>query len=108
MGNPHTGIDFWVNVPPSDKQVEWKTSVLRSYALTASQTYDFTGTLFGNSVSERLLATLRIILMTDDEQSCYKNAFEKKILSVRNETAVYQFLKGAASRKLNSFSTLYV
>ncbi|RQM21606.1 hypothetical protein B5M09_006790, partial [Aphanomyces astaci] len=66
-GNHRRGIDFWVNVPTNDRYYKLKKSLLDSNPLTAHQTYDFDGTLLGHTISERLLAMARIVLMQEDE-----------------------------------------
>ncbi|RHZ26093.1 hypothetical protein DYB37_006236 [Aphanomyces astaci] len=66
-GNHRRGIDFWVNVPTNDRYYKLKKSLIDSNPLTAHQTYDFDGTLLGHTISERLLAMARIVLMQEDE-----------------------------------------
>ncbi|OQS02253.1 hypothetical protein THRCLA_05354 [Thraustotheca clavata] len=104
-GNPNRGIDFWLNIPPSDPYYKLKKALLDSNQLTVAQTYDFEGTLLGHTVSERLLATVRIILMTEDEIAFRNNAFESRMISRRNELSVYENLLLSCRRKLQSFST---
>lgn len=43
--NPYLGVDYWVKVPPTARDAEWKTNLLHSHPLTSNQTYDFAGTL---------------------------------------------------------------
>jgi hypothetical protein len=47
--NPHRGVDFWVKVPPSLKDAEWKAGLLAQHDLTRNHTYDFVGTLRGGA-----------------------------------------------------------
>lgn len=71
-GNRVKGIDLWMKVPASDPYCKLKQTLLDSHELTREQTYDFKGTLFGHDVDERLLATLRVILMDEQEIRDYK------------------------------------
>jgi len=41
------GVDYWVKVPPSLRDSQWKEGLLQSHQLTSQQTYDFRGTLRG-------------------------------------------------------------
>ncbi|OQR94951.1 hypothetical protein ACHHYP_00796 [Achlya hypogyna] len=104
-GNPNRGIDFWLNIPPSDPYYNLKKALLDAHPLTRAQTYDFEGTLLGSGVSERLLATVRIILMQENEIVHRNKAFEGQLISRRNELAVYENLILSCRRKLQSFST---
>jgi hypothetical protein len=70
--NERRAVDFWTKIPPSDPYLKLKQKVLDSNELTREQTYDFCGTLFKNDVDERLLATLRVILMSEEEIRLYK------------------------------------
>ncbi|RLN89786.1 hypothetical protein BBJ28_00010634 [Nothophytophthora sp. Chile5] len=106
-GNRIKAMDFWMKITPNDPYQKLKQTVLDSHELTREQTYDFHGTLFENDVDERLLATLRVILMDEQEIRQYKKAFEASILSVRNELAVYENLQSICRRKLANFSTTY-
>ncbi|ETP50491.1 hypothetical protein F442_04198 [Phytophthora nicotianae P10297] len=103
--NPRRAVDFWMKIPPNDPYLKLKQTVLDSNELTRDQTYDFCGTLFKNDVDERLLATLRVVLMNEQEIRMYKKAFEKSILSVRNELAVYENLQTTCRRKLSNYPT---
>ncbi|GMF56704.1 unnamed protein product [Phytophthora fragariaefolia] len=129
--NFRRGVDFWMKIPPTDPYFKLKQTVLDSNELTAEQTYDFRGTLLKNDVDERLLATLRVILMNEQEIRLYKKvsspladlmfkppqslmcvisslqlqAFESSPLSVRNELAVYENLQSTCRRKLANYST---
>jgi hypothetical protein len=61
-------MDFWLHLPPSDPQFRMKRALLDGHPLTQEHTYDFVGTLGGDHhISERLLASLRIILMHESE-----------------------------------------
>ncbi|CEG38301.1 histone-lysine n-methyltransferase setd3 isoform a [Plasmopara halstedii] len=103
--NSRRTLDFWMKIPPTDPFLKIKQTILDTNELTKNQTYDFCGTMFTNDVDERLLATLRVILMNEEEfQSCEK-AFNRSILSLRNEVAVYDNLQHACRRKLASFPT---
>ncbi|KAH9112996.1 hypothetical protein AeMF1_012754 [Aphanomyces euteiches] len=104
-GNMRHGIDFWVNVPPNDPYLKLKKTLLESHPLTAQQTYDFDGTLLGHTVSERLLAMVRVVLMQEDEIRLRNNAFSQAMVSRRNEIAVYDNLTIACRRKLQAFTT---
>ncbi|GMF10119.1 unnamed protein product [Phytophthora lilii] len=70
--NHRRAVDFWMKIPPSDPYLKLKQTVLDSNKLTGEQTYDFRGTLFKDNVDERLLATLRVILMNEQEIRLYK------------------------------------
>ncbi|KAG1710816.1 hypothetical protein DVH05_013541 [Phytophthora capsici] len=103
--NHRRAVDFWMKIPPNDPYLKLKQTVIDSNELTNNQTYDFCGTLFKDDVDERLLATLRVILMTEQEIRLYKKAFEKEMLSTRNELAVYENLQNSCRRKLANYST---
>ncbi|RHY32311.1 hypothetical protein DYB32_002667 [Aphanomyces invadans] len=103
--NARRGIDFWVNVPTNDPYYKLKKMLLDSNDMTAHQTYDFEGTLLGSTVSERLLAMARIVLMQEDEIHARTNAFHQAVISRRNEIAVYDSLTIACRRKLQAFTT---
>ncbi|POM64888.1 Putative ribulose-1,5 bisphosphate carboxylase/oxygenase small subunit N-methyltransferase I [Phytophthora palmivora] len=103
--NSRQAVDFWMKIPPTDPYLKLKQTVLDSNKLTQEQTYDFCGTLFKNDVDERLLATLRVILMNEQEIRLYKKAFESSILSARNELAVYENLQSSCLRKLANYPT---
>lgn len=47
--NPHLGVDYWVRVPPTARDAEWKVQQLLAHELTRAQTYDFQGTLRGST-----------------------------------------------------------
>ena len=107
-GNPHRGYDMWFNVPASDPNHAVKQSLLQNDPLTAVQfrnPYDFTGTIHGSSVSQKLLATLRVVLLTAAEMPAAWKAFKGQVVSLRNELAVYRSLSGACKAKLDSFHT---
>lgn len=70
--NSRQAVDFWVKIPPTDPYLKLKQTILDANDLTKEQTYDFRGTLFRNDVDERLLATLRVILMNEQEICQYK------------------------------------
>jgi len=72
-GNPRLALDLWMKIPPSDPYAKLKQTLLDSSELTRDQTYDFHGTLFPDDVDERLLATLRVILMDEQDIRHYKN-----------------------------------
>ncbi|RLN54959.1 hypothetical protein BBJ29_008342 [Phytophthora kernoviae] len=103
--NSIQAVDFWMKIPPTDPYFKLKQTVLDSNELTRDQTYAFRGTLFKTDVDERLLATLRVILMNEQEIRQYKKAFESSILSVRNELAVYENLQNTCRRKLANYAT---
>ncbi|KAG7400861.1 hypothetical protein PHYBOEH_004072 [Phytophthora boehmeriae] len=103
--NSIQAVDFWMKIPPTDPYFKLKQTVLDSNELTRDQTYDFRGTLFKDDVDERLLATLRVILMNEQEIRGYKKVFESSILSVRNELAVYGNLQSTCRRKLANYAT---
>ncbi len=115
-----------MNIPTNDKYYKLKKSLLESNILTAQQTYDFDGTLLGYTVSERLLAMGRVVLMQEDEIHARNNvrtmytcicvvltvctwwglqAFNQAMISPRNEIAVYDNLIIACRRKLQAFTT---
>ncbi|OQR94953.1 hypothetical protein ACHHYP_00795 [Achlya hypogyna] len=103
-GNLNCGIDFWLDIPRSDRYFRLKKALLDSNALTAAQTYDFDGTLLGSSVSERLLATVRIIRMHETEIDAHNNAFRSQLISRSNEMLVYDSLIAACRQKLQSYT----
>lgn len=104
--NTRRAVDFWIKLPLNDPFLQLKQTVLDSNELTKDQTYDFCGTLFTNDVDERLLATLRVILMNQEEIRLYQKAkIDQSILSIRNELAVYENLETACRRKLGNFPT---
>uniref|UniRef100_A0AAV1V2T7 Rubisco LSMT substrate-binding domain-containing protein n=1 Tax=Peronospora matthiolae TaxID=2874970 RepID=A0AAV1V2T7_9STRA len=70
--NSRRAVDFWVKIPPADPYLKLKQTLLDTNELTKEQTYDFCGTLFRNDVDERLLATLRVVLMDEQEIRLYK------------------------------------
>ena len=70
--NSRRAVDFWVKIPPTDPYFKLKQTILDTNELTKEQTYDFCGTLFRNDVDERLLATLRVVLMDEQEIRLYK------------------------------------
>ncbi|CAI5719149.1 unnamed protein product [Peronospora destructor] len=85
--NHRRAVDFWMKIPPTDPYLKLKQTILDSNELTSNHTYDFCGTLFINDVDERLLATLRVILMDEQEIRVYQTAFNSSIISARNELA---------------------
>ncbi|EQC28331.1 hypothetical protein SDRG_13879 [Saprolegnia diclina VS20] len=103
-GNLNCGIDFWLDIPRSDRYFRLKKALLDSNALTAAQTYDFEGTLLGHAVSERLLATVRIIRMHETEIDAHNNAFKSQMISRSNEMLVYDSLIAACRQKLQSYT----
>lgn len=103
--NTLQAVDFWMKIPPTDPYFKLKQTVLDSNELTKNQTYDFSGTLFKDNVDERLLATLRVILMNEQEIRLYKRAFESSIISAHNELAVYENLQNTCRRKLANYAT---
>jgi hypothetical protein len=109
--NIYHSIDLWVNVPPTDSNAQLKRAILQEHALTAQQQYDFSGTIRKVSIqqctiSAALLATARIIAMTQDElqQELEHHAFKGEIISVRNEQAVYTSLIALLKRKHDSYT----
>lgn len=92
--NPHRAIDLWAKVANTSYEAERKRNILLSHDLTKDQTYDFQGTVRSNYVSPALLATIRVIQINDEnEMSLVENAFEGRMISVRNELATYTSLK---------------
>jgi Rubisco LSMT substrate-binding len=94
--NIYHSIDLWVHVLQSDSNAQLKRAILQENALTAQQQYNFSGTIRKVSTQQcticaALLATARIIAMTQDElqQECEHLAFKGHMISVRNEQAVY-------------------
>mmetsp|Transcript_25834 Transcript_25834/g.40710 ORF Transcript_25834/g.40710 Transcript_25834/m.40710 type:complete len:459 (-) Transcript_25834:160-1536(-) len=101
--NPYRGVDFWLKVPASDPNRQYKQSLLHSNPLTAAQNYDFRGTLLGDGVSIALMATLRIIhLATQEEFNDASKAFSGAV-SRRNEAASLAGLLGVLRRKVQAF-----
>ena len=103
VANSRRRVDFWINIPPNDPCAVFKTELLAKHGIF--QTYDFEGTLFGDSVSERLLATMRIALMTQDEHIKAGNAFKAQPISRRNESVVVDSLIMSLRRKLQTMAT---
>ena len=100
--NPHTAIDLWARVPSTSFMAEQKRQLLESNALTAQQSYDFSGTLrSGGWVSPALLATIRVIQMSsDDEFEQADKAFRGEMVSLRNEAACYSSLKALLTSRM--------
>ena len=44
-GNPYGCLDYWIRIPPTDPGFDWKQALLDGHDLTATQAYDFSGTL---------------------------------------------------------------
>jgi hypothetical protein len=98
--NPVKAIDLWTRVTPSTSNSEMKAKLLQENQLTRVQTYDFTGTIGPHYVSNRLLATIRVIQAESDEIPMIDNAFRGKMISVRNELASYTSLKNLIKLRL--------
>ncbi|CAM9505244.1 unnamed protein product, partial [Scytosiphon promiscuus] len=98
--NPYGGLDYWTRVPPTDKGLQWKQALLDENPLTASQTYDFSGTVRrGGWISPALLATVRVAQLTTDERPMAGKAFKGKMVSPRNEAASLNALLAGLRRK---------
>lgn len=91
---PDKAIDLWPRVPPTVYRASEKDALLKSHALTAEQTYDFKGTIRERYVSPALLATCRVIKTEEDDWEFVENAFNGKMVSVKNELAAYESLYG--------------
>jgi Rubisco LSMT substrate-binding len=109
--NIYHSTDLWVNVLPSDSNAQLKRAILQENALTAQQQYDFSGTIRKSNIQQcvicaALLATARIIAMTQDElqQELEHHAFKGQMISVRNEQAVYTSLIALLKRKHDSYT----
>ncbi|CCI49071.1 unnamed protein product [Albugo candida] len=103
--NRFNGIDLWMRTPSTDPNYKLKQAILEANAATRDQTYDFKGTIHLDDVDERLLASVRIILLSHGEFPNYTKAFESSIVSVRNELAVYDALHDVCEKKLAKFPT---
>lgn len=91
-GNPRLALDLWMKIPPTDPYAKLKQTLLDSSELTREQTYDFRGTLFPNDIDERLLATLRVILMDEQDIRHYKNVRAVQLLFVWRRRYLWQNL----------------
>eukprot|EP00904_Undaria_pinnatifida_P008004 jgi/Undpi1/4333/HiC_scaffold_17.g07699.m1 len=100
-GNPYGCLDYWIRIPPTDPGFDWKQALLDGHDLTATQAYDFSGTLrAGGWVSPALLATARVAQLNADERPYAENAFRGEIVSPRNEAAAMTALLAGLWRKL--------
>eukprot|EP00611_Tribonema_gayanum_P031756 TRINITY_DN9252_c0_g2_i1.p1 TRINITY_DN9252_c0_g2~~TRINITY_DN9252_c0_g2_i1.p1 ORF type:complete len:328 (-),score=100.62 TRINITY_DN9252_c0_g2_i1:30-944(-) len=114
--NPHCGVDFWVNVSAVDANADAKRRLLQGHDLTATQTYDFRGTirrLPGGRVvlTAALLATARVIQLSADElqlqggdAAAAERAFTGEVVTLRNEMATYGALKSVLERKCGGYA----
>ena len=103
LENPVQRIDIWTRLISSASFYPQKRALLEAGELTRNQTYDFTGTLINGTVSNRLLATIRIIQMTAEELSglMYESpAVTGAMISIRNERATYLSLKALLTARL--------
>eukprot|EP01034_Spumella_vulgaris_P022114 gene22114-28215_t len=90
LNNPHRAVDLWTRLAPTSFQYEAKQKALQSNPLTREQTYDFKGTIRPGSISPSLLATIRVVQISDEEEmKSIQNAFTGRMVSVRNEIASY-------------------
>jgi hypothetical protein len=102
VGNPHRAIDLWTRVPPTSFKSNEKNQILQNHKLTQNQTYDFNGTIRENYISAALLATIRIIQIDSvDELNNVENAFNGRMISIRNENATYTSLRSLLLSKMN-------
>ncbi|CAN0258989.1 unnamed protein product, partial [Laminaria digitata] len=100
-GNPYGCLDYWIRVPPTDPGFGWKQALLDGHDLTATQAYDFSGTLrAGGWVSPALLATARVAQLNASEGPAAENAFQGEVVSPRNEAAAMGALIAGLRRKL--------
>lgn len=101
VGCKQRTIDLWTRVVPSTSSAEKKSKIISENPLTNNQTYDFKGTISDNYVSPALLATIRVIQATEEELTLVDNAFNGKIISVRNELATYKALRELVVARMN-------
>ena len=102
FNNTHRAIDLWTRVSPSNFQAEKKQIILNNHPLTKNQAYDFAGTVRENYVSPSLLATVRVIQITDEaEMDNVGKAFAGEMISVRNEMASYSSLRSLLVARMN-------
>lgn len=91
---PNRAIDLWTKLSDSSFAASIKHKILDSNPLTKNQMYDFEGTIREFFVSPKLLATIRVIQISDEEElERASNAFLGRMISVRNELASYVALK---------------
>eukprot|EP00624_Nannochloropsis_granulata_P003675 evm.model.NODE_28528_length_50078_cov_28.909842.18 len=103
--NPRRGVDYWVKVPPTAPDAVWKTEQLRAHDLTREQTYNFDGTLLGNSVTTALMATVRMIHLSPNEYKDAEKVFRGEMVSLRNERASFTGLAAFLEKKVSSYPT---
>ena len=109
--NPQQRIDLWTKLLPSTGNYQEKRLLIEACELTKNQTYDFEGTLVNGSISNRLLATIRIIQMSHEELNSYESAISVEMggmVSVRNERATYVSLRELLVRRLGDRPRLSV
>ena len=91
--NPHRAIDLWTKLSPYSYMAARKQDLLDSHELTATQSYDFRGTVRDQWISPALITTVRVIQANESEMQRIEDAFVGKMLSVRNERASYDSLR---------------
>ena len=93
----HVAVDLWTKISPKTSHGVEKQAILQSHALTATQTYDFEGTIrSGGVISSALLTTIRVMQANAEELESHAVELaysDKKIISVRNELASYASLR---------------
>jgi len=99
---PHRAVDLWAKVSSSTSLAERKQAILQNHALTATQPYDFTGTLREKYISPALLATVRVIQATEEElDGDIENAYIGAMVSTRNEMATLTSLASLLQARVN-------
>lgn len=109
--NPQQRIDLWTRLLPSTGNYQEKRVLMEACELTKNQTYDFEGTLVNGSISNRLLATIRIIQMSHEELTSYESAISVEMgdmVSLRNERATYASLRELLVSRLGDPSRMNV
>jgi hypothetical protein len=100
--NPINAIDFYIRIPSTVSSAAYKQQLINTNALTNKQPYDFDGTLRSGWISPSLLATVRVIqASTDEDISKIGNAFVGKMISVKNEASSYKSLKDLLVARMN-------
>lgn len=98
---PHRAVDLWAKVSSTTTHAERKQAILQNHLLTATQAYDFTGTLREKHISPALLATVRVIQATEEELEDIDKAFIGEMVSTRNEMATLTSLLGLLQARVN-------
>lgn len=126
--NPIVKLDLWPSLQHNDPHYDFKARVLEAHE--AQTTFDFSGSLTGIfivgdnqeekeekdisgerkalqlSLSRKLLGMTRVLFLTPEEFPNASAAFRGRIVSLRNESAVYMALKSLCENKLKRYSHL--